>query len=328
MPLQKKPVSNEVHLEFSVYVITILISCILIITGIWLSYTYSKHELLLVSKIIPVFISELGVAGLVAIILIATIEKFNAIRHKNHTQETIDLIQNNFFKAIFSRYIPEKVFGEVEECLFNAKVVRADYLIEYRLMEIDESLESYNKEIKDLPASLKSEYLFCEINTSYTLRNITNKTITHLIESYIELPLDEEMKKMVSFDRLIINKEQTSPSILKDHVSSSHAHLILKHQVTIPPGSEIHVETDAKTMKRNLDMEVLASRLPSEGMTISVRSPVGVQVQSYANHSCELDVNESAGGQHVTLKLPHGIFPFQSIIFWWNGRKEKTKSIY
>ena len=128
------------------------------------------------------------------------------------------------------------------------------------------------------------------------------------------------MKDLVSFDGLRINEERINDETISSNISRSSSHLILQYKVTIPPNSSVVVEVDSKTMKRMLDMEVWASRLPSTGMTIVVNSPPGINVQANANHSQELSISPTQAGRSVTLELAHGIFPFQSIIFWWNGK--------
>ncbi len=65
------------------------------------------------------FFKELGVAGVIALILVFTIEKFTRQRHEKAANTLVEKINNNLFHAIYKRYIPEEVFSEVEKSLLK-----------------------------------------------------------------------------------------------------------------------------------------------------------------------------------------------------------------
>ena len=68
-------------------------------------------------------------------------------------------------------------------------------------------------------------------------------------------------------------------------------------------------------------MEVWSTRIPSDGLTLSVRHPTNLQVDATANHSQKLDPLLSQPNIHK-WKLDHGMFPFQSVVFWWKPINE------
>ncbi len=92
-------------------------------------------------------------------------------------------------------------------------------------------------------------------------------------------------------------------------------------EVELKGSSEIEIYMDCSMIKRKVDMEVWSSRVPSEGFTLKVNTPSGIKVNATANHFEQLQKRDGANGL-VTWKLNYGIFPFQSVIFWWNVTSE------
>lgn len=81
------------------------------------------------------------------------------------------------------------------------------------------------------------------------------------------------------------------------------------------------MSTEATLIKQKLDQEIWASRIPSDGIKLTVSIP-SKDLVVYANalHSEPLlpIINNDAT---KSWELNHGIFPFQSVVFWWCGKE-------
>lgn len=307
--------NNEKSFEHSVYIIAGLISALLLLAGIVLAYRWEADAATnLFYKLFPIFVSELGIAGLVALIIIFTIEKFSRQRHLDAADRLMEDINSDLFHAIFKRYIPDPVFNEVEKCLFCSEVLRKNYEVSYELAfingdEIDDGYEQFDLD----------KYLWCNVGSNYRLKNLTDGDITIPIEMQLELPIDTKLHGLLKFTELWVNGEE-----VKDlKIEKTDSHLQFKHIASISAGAEIKIQVAAETIKQKLDMEVWASRLPSDGLRLRVSSPSSITVNATANHSQQLRKNSVGNKQHsITWELDSGIFPFQSVIFWWNVNEE------
>lgn len=250
---------------------------------------------------------ELGIAGIVAFILIFTIERLTKEERENATKKQIQSITKNLFHAIYGRYIPDSVFSEVERSLFSCDVVRTNYQINYAISAVSQ--------IPEFPTEEAKEHLMCSITSRYDLKNITDKEIKYDIRSFIELPIDKELWQFVKFSEISI--DGTSCDISTENTDS---HIVLTQMARIGPKSKISVITKCVTIKRKTDSEVWASIIPSDGIKMTVSSPPHIEVKASENHSTALNyslINESNIITTEEWSINTGVFPHQSIIFWW-----------
>jgi hypothetical protein len=258
------------------------------------------------------FATELGIAGLVALVIIITIERFTRSKHQLAADRLIDRIKRNLFDAIFKRHIPAEVFEEVERCLLTNNIVRRNYSVNYSIRSIPD--EEVNKGA--ISKADADSHLFCTVSCRYELHNITDGITKAPIELHLELPIDEALRKFVEIEELRIDNSITQ--INKKPDTASHRGSM--NEVTISANGSVKVSIRGKTVKRKTDMEVWASRLPSDGMKLQVVAPPTIRVNAVANHSSSLTYEVLDNGQTHVWELERGIFPFQSIIFWWNAK--------
>ena len=257
---------------------------------------------------------ELGIAGIIALILIFTFEKVTKTEREEATEKQIQDITQNLFNAIFKRYIPDSVFSEVERSLFTSDVIRTNYNVDYHISDVDE--------IKDFPSQDTSNHLRCSITSSYDLKNITDKEIEHTIKGFIELPIDESLQKFVKFTEFSVDNEVQNIDT-KDNTNTGD-HIVLTNKVKIGPKSKVSIKSRFITIKRKVDSEIWSSRIPSDGIKITVSSPPSITVKASANHSSKLNHskrNDSNIIRSQEWSINTGIFPHQSIIFWWKDSK-------
>ena len=255
---------------------------------------------------------ELGIAGIIALILIFTVERLTKEEREKATKGQTQEIAVNLFNAIFKRYIPDSVFTEVERCLFSNDVVRTGHTIYYHISAVNN--------IDGFPEKDKQSHLQCDITSQYELKNITDKDIEYTVKPHIELTIDERLQGFVKFTSFSID------SIDKDVTCAKNTgtHMILNKTIKIAAKGKVSITTKSVTIRRKIDSEIWASKIPSEGMKIIIASSPSIKVEASANHSTEL-VHDTISKNNDLItqswSINSGIFPHQSIIFWWKDSK-------
>lgn len=250
---------------------------------------------------------ELGFAGVVSVILIFTIEKFSRERHKLAAEALLERINQDLFRAIYKRYIPEAVFEEVEKCVMMGSVYRESH-------ELDYTIDTF---AADVDPELKASSYQCTAQTSYKLRNLLDQDARHMVTVLLERPLDTRHDAWCTVNEVCINGVPLSPNLLAKGMTRTDQHVIFRHEIEIPAGAKVDIRTRSVLIKKKTDAEIWCSRLPSDGLTLTVSTPTkDLKVQASANHAEAL---QQKLDNPVTRKwvLDFGIFPYQSIIFFW-----------
>jgi len=260
-----------------------------------------------------IFFKELGFALIIAVLLAFSVERAMRSRHEKAAQDTMEAINKNLFKAVYDRYIPPEVFSEVERCLMTCDIVRKEYQIDYTLSYIE------HDDFEGISQGDKDSHLKCDIFSKYVIENVTDSTTDVPIELHLEKPIDSALSKFLEVKSVSIGDWTIKGDQIKDYIEDAKEHLIFKTNKEISARGEVEVSMVARVVKRKVDAEIWASRLPSNDITLRVRSPRGVEVFATANHSQSLKVSDSSDFKVYELK--HGVFPFQSVIFWWKESK-------
>ena len=250
---------------------------------------------------------ELGFAGIIAVILIFTIEAFNRERHQISADTLLEKINTDLFRAIYKRYIPEKVFEEVEKCVMRCNVFRSDHALDY-------TIDTFTNATPD---TIKNDYFHCTAQTAYKLSNLLEQKASHEVIVQIELPIDKALCEYCKIEEVKIDGRSLTAVEIKSNTTTTDSHLLFKKTIELPVKGSAKITTKSSLLKKKTDSEVWCSRLPSDGLTLTVSTPSkGLIVNAFANHSEKLDHTLN---NHVTQKwmLDYGIFPHQSIIFWW-----------
>ncbi len=331
MSASKEELEEEIEkiyegLKLRDYWLYLLGSLVFLGGGISIIQNYGNHqEHGTLIKIFGFLVSEIGIAGIVAIIIVLTIERYTRASHQRESQRLINIINKNIFYAVFQKYIPEEVFAEVKSALINSNVTRSDYTIEYELkLPSEVELLKNDKNAKDS--------LFCEIESGYVITNITDKPIQTEIKMELENSLNPYLKDYMKILSLKIGddeKEGVELSGTNDSVTGNaddvyftkqtKTHLVMTYQLSMKAKESISVKTCAQTIKRSVDQEVWSSRIPSTGLVIKVKAPKIICLSAKANHSSPFpptpDTTDRNG--YAVWNLNHGIFPYQSIVLWW-----------
>lgn len=273
-----------------------------------------------------ILLKEVGIAILIAVVLIMTIEKFShkkkeidleeeteknrleLIEKENQNKIFLENCTTNVLQSVYKRYIPESTFVEVERCLLRGHCSRTDYLIDYTIRDFNqEDVDKYNN-------NGSGEHFIVDVYSSYTLINMLDEEVKTDVFFGLEVPNEKEYSEITEITSFKVRKAEEITEAVK---VSSHGECHFKSNVTLSPLEQVTIEMRGTTIKRKIDSEVWASRLPSDGIRVIVRAPENLEIHCKANNS------------HMMKKvstnfweLNHGIFPHQSIVLWWNGKNK------
>lgn len=254
---------------------------------------------------------ELGFAGIVAIVLIFTIEKFTREKHQRAADDLLDQINQDLFKTIYKRYIPNSVFNEVEKCVMKSAVFRESHQLDY-------TIDTFPEHTDEL---LRSSCFKCIAQTNYKLKNLlSDQPVKHQVTVVLERPINSAWDDLCTIEEVRMNDQVLAFDQLTQATKRTDPHILFEHEIEIPSGSEVSIFTKSMLIKNKVDSEIWCSRLPSDGLTLTVSTPTkGLTVQANANHSEKLRQTLNID---VTQRweLKFGIFPFQSIIFFWKPK--------
>jgi hypothetical protein len=300
--------SEDIKSEKLVYFVVGAISLLLILVA---ELTHKDYEQ------VAAFCKELGMAGVIALIVIFTVESYTRKRHEKAANALIEKINSNLFHAIYHRHIPDEVFTEVEKCLMHSDVFRSQHEVMYTLTKFAEDTKGVDC----------TKHVKCEALSTYKLKNVSNHEIKHNVVMMLERPIDVDWDGHVKIVKAKINGKELTSEEIEDASSKGESQVVFTYPTTINIGQTISVRVQALLVKQRTDQEVWASRLPSDGLKIIVQTPdKDFTVNAKANHNEKLELEVDSD---VTKKwvLPYGIIPYQSVSFWWHSKEVAGKAV-
>lgn len=220
----------------------------------------------------------------------------------------------NVLSSVYQRLIPEAAFKEIESVLFNTRLERKRYQIGIILREMEAVDGMSEKQL--------SEYLALTMHSSYRLYNLTDKEYDTKIEFGLEIPNEKKLQHVTRVDSITVDGKER----LDENQGTSNSHICeASVRVKIKAKGYIDVSMSGQSVKRKIDSEVWASLIPSDGVTVTIEGPEGLDIQCRPNHSKPFEIRPTpANINRKQFELNHGILPYQSIVAWWNGESIKT----
>jgi len=134
-----------------------------------------------VCHLLGFFISELGIAAIVAVIIGVSIEEKHKNEFSDFAKQMIDEIRNNIFYSLFGWRVPDKYIDMVKDQIMKKDFIRHYLDIEYRIKNIEDYPELEN--IKDLNVN---DLVFFEIFVKFDIENIRSEPSEYQLVTYSE----------------------------------------------------------------------------------------------------------------------------------------------
>lgn len=267
---------------------------------------------------------ELGFAGMVAVILIISLEQFSKARHSREVQKQIEGINRDLFFSLFKKKFTEPIIGELQNILFYTKLCRSELELNYELTKIPNPQIATHDQIG-------KEVVKCQFTSTYVLENVTADSIEHELCTYIELPMVQELHSLCEISSVKVQHTLTAPVSNGDERVKSPIKVAapteinpkplisLEHKtkVALGPYQKIRVRVRAQYIKNMYDTELWCTLVPTDGCRLNVSVPQGnLKVLATAHNSNPFEPIDSNATLN-TWKLNSGMLPHQSVSFWW-----------
>lgn len=256
-------------------------------------------------------VREIGLALIVAVILIFSIERLTRERHIQEVNKWIGEVSNSVFKAVIARNTPRSVYLEVEKNLLYRDFFRKDTSVTYTLRKF----EAADQDIAD---NQRSEFRKCDVHFHYIVENVNqaDRVINYPLTLVFNIPLQENLRSLCKITAVSVDG---SPIVVElgKNLRIGEQDMAFRHDLHISRGQSVLIRCAWTQVQKAEGEEVWSSTDPTEGVTFTVNTPDGdLKVWGDSMHSEKLDVI-SESKYAVTWRLPHGIFPYQGIYFRW-----------
>jgi len=260
--------------------------------------------------------SELGVAFLIALTVMLTIEAASREEFSKTVNKKIAEIQENVIKATFSRSLPKALVDEVDRLILRTDFIRRNHRGIYNLrirkaMEISPNLGTF-------------EVVEVVIITDYVIKNVSGVLKDYEIRYEIDkLPLleleDVARIESVQVDGKEVLDLEKDTSDTKGITRSDYLDKFTYKIKNMKPDSEVRIVTKSTQFKSLDAQEIWRTFLPSDGMNLRVTLPEDrLTCKARAMNRVELTKmpsNEECGHHEWDLNNP--VLPYQGIVFWW-----------
>jgi hypothetical protein len=299
--------------EKLIYGIVVLVSALFIAASVIVDLLFTQISI----RVAAGFFKELGFAGLIAVIIIITVEHFNRRRQRFEMENLSSAILKDVYKAVYQKYIPPPVFEQVDNCLMKANVYRDNYKVTYTLHDMPKQ-EDTDSGPKDGTNGSHLGHLLCEVHTSYRLQNLAPRQIVHPIQIDLERPIEDALAPFCRILSIKIDDRSLSAKEITDHTTDDGSQIKFKYECEIPRDRSIFVRTRAELVKRDTDVEIYGSYLPSDGIDLTVDTAgKNIDVRAHAFHPESLECCDPPSRYTKAWRLTSGIFPYQALVFWW-----------
>ncbi len=254
-------------------------------------------------------LKEIGFAGVVAFLLIITIDGFSRKQHEKSAELLTDKVNKNLFEAVFKNKIPDELYKAVRSQLLESKVVRRDF----------DAIYTFSK-LKD--AADAAEWVRMEVIHTYRLENINSEDLKDFkITNTINIPHDPRLQQLCEVRSICFGDTVLSPKEIKEITVKDPENHFLRYafEVDIPAGGSIKIQLRDKRIMRLHDSNVLCATFPTIGLSLTVNVPSGdLSLDAESLHAKDLEEKPLAeGGTMFQWQLPCGLLPYQGIYFQW-----------
>lgn len=284
------------------------------------SHRLTRHELLVL------YLKELGIAFLVAGIIIGVVEQ----RVIKHDSERADRLRRQVaHDAIFSiyglRHRTDFINAAVETNL-QAPVVRENLKMHYEVRP--PTKEEAELVLPGAADEALQRFVVMEMELSYAFKNVASKEIPLTIPYTVPLRQGSGARKLTRVTWARIGGRNLSDDEIADASEARAEELVYHWERTLAPGELIEVNITAQCLKERSDAEVWGCLFPTMGdVNLRLKVPEGLHfgVRDHSNAS----LAEMPGPPNPTAKtwtMSGPLLTHNSIIFWWRIPEDDAMS--
>lgn len=264
------------------------------------------------------FLRELGIAFLVAGIIIRVVEK----RAKEHDSQRADRLRREVaHDAIFSiyglRHRTDFINAAVERNL-QARIVRENMTMEYEVRP--PTKDEAELVLPGAGDDALRRFVVLRMDLTYTFRNVASEEVTLRIPYTIPLRQGSGARKLTKANWVCIGGTELSEHEIGAAAEERAEELVYQWIRTLPPGETLEMNISAQCLKERSDSEAWGCLFPTMGdITLSLKVPEGLSF-GVRDHSNATLIERRAKMPSLTSKTWTMVGPLlthNSIIFWW-----------
>ena len=285
-------------------------------------------------------VKELGIAFIIAVIIIMTIEA----KSRSEIEEAINIA----FSDMSSSH--EQKVQEIKQNVFNSLFYR-DHdknIVEYMKVNIFES-DFYRKDaytkffLKPIPEDLRNEFLRSELDENYpdlttcetplilevinffSIVNISKGPVDYNFSAFIERPFDKHLEKCVkllsfSVDGVPIavpdgNQIPSESGPIK--LDKNDDFYTFEYLTKIESGKSVEFEVVYHIIKYSRDNVQWYQKIPCDSYSAQIHFPADLSMYGSPIHStssCHREKTDSFLG----FRIREPLFPHNGVQFWWS----------
>lgn len=287
----------------------------------YLASEYADSFLVLIAK-------ELGMAGLIALILNVSIEWINRAKHfsqqnellfeleKKHedtSKRLLNDVNKQLFRTVYQRNIDAEVFAQVEKHLLMAEIMRRDFKASFTIKPFRMNGELTNLAVVD----------FCN---SFTVQNLTDAPVTAPVVKAL-IDVKPAYRDQCKFKRIKIGETIFEGAALDEKVQQVAGRNLLTVRVdqVIAANESVPVSVEYQKLEAIDYLEVVVTTIPADKIDLEVVDPESFfTVDAMSLHpEDEVRVTNSEREFLAQWKLDNAIFPGQGILLSWHPKANR-----
>lgn len=280
-----------------------------------------SSKFVFVDEPLHTLLHEIGFAFIVSAVLWAVFELHLSNRSEKIWEKRIDHITKNVFEGVLRKDLPQGLIDEVQRMILDAEFVRSKYQIEYGLRDAT---------FAATPAST-NECVEMTVRLSYTLRNITKRSLPLRLKITLPNPIHPELKKFNRVEVFKVFREgEEVPLDLKDAKEGFQKALkddtttevpFVLPEIPIGAGDTVSVEAEYAMAKETEDSELLEMLYPGDSLTMTINDrgvPGRRLVYARSVHRTGIEAKEAALDPETKyLRINDYVLPSQGVLVWW-----------
>lgn len=244
---------------------------------------------------------EIGHAAMVAAVLGLTVDAYSKNRHEIWADEVTRKINTDVIGAIYGQQFPAAIREEVRKNFLEQRIHREDLNVTYAFAPLEGS----------------ADRLLLTEQSSFKFVNSSDHDVTLPLRAYVECPIEEELRLQCRILSTSINGVPLLPQELMGTFSADGMELTWQKEIVVPAGGSKEISSSCQTIKYARDVEIWSTLYPSDGITLNVSLDVRLNVFAKCVNSGTL--KQEVDQKHFKRwKLDNGMFPGQSLTFWWS----------
>lgn len=279
---------------------------------------------------------DIGIAFLVGIILMWTLERTNKARVQAEVHEYIGAVGENFLKAVYGKELPQEMFEVIRSSLLNENFVRSTYNINVNISDFDddyvtrapasirELLGRFRKQAAAGGVSTKDLVVFKSANY-YEVKNVSRTPSTYLINFEIARPFGGSYKGLCGITSVRVDGREMVPSGLLDdgpEADGDPTLLRFSRETVVDPGQSIQVQVEAYSLRRNDDKEQWQTLRPCRAMNVSAEDENGnkdvtISLDAPMLGGTPAFAKKNPGTNKASLAVREYLLPYQGVTISW-----------